>query len=65
MDSTLHSVATKEREEIKGPIGQKMARQPGKEGLNNLEQKSNGQKPMQGIDEGLHPAVDGQGLSER
>ena len=61
----LHRVATKEREEIKGMIKQKMARRHSKEGGNHLEQESNRQKTMEGIDGGLHPAVDGQSLGER
>ena len=62
MDQTLHRVATKEREEIKKTAMQKMARRHNKEGGNHLEQESNRQKAMEGIDGGLHPAVDGQNL---
>ena len=65
MDQTLHRVATKEREEIKGTTKQKMARRHNKEGGNHLEQESNRQTTMEGIDGGLHPAVDGQSLGER
>ena len=36
-----------------------------KEGGNHLEQESNRQKTMEGIDGGLHPAVDGQSPGER
>ena len=36
-----------------------------KEGGNHQEQESNRQRTMEGIDEGLHPAVDGQSLGER
>ena len=49
---------------------QKMARRQNKEGGggggggNHLEQESNRQKTMEDIDGGLHPAVDGQSLSE-
>ena len=64
MDQTLHRVATKEREEIKGMTKQKTARRLNKEGGNHLEQESNRQRTMEGIDGGLHPAVDGQCLSE-
>ena len=64
MDKTLHRVATKEREEIKGTTKQKMARRHSKRG-NHVEQESNRQKTMEGIDGGLHPAVDGQSLGER
>ena len=39
MDHTLHRVATKEREEIKGTT--KMARRLSKEGGNHLERESN------------------------
>ena len=59
MDQTLHGVAAKEREVIKGTTKQKMARRNSKEGGNHLEQESNSQKTMDGIDGGLHPAVDG------
>ena len=64
MDLTLHRVATKEREEIKRTIKQKMARQHNKEGGNHLEQESNRQRTIQDIDGGLQPAV-GQSLRER
>ena len=60
VDQTLHRVATKEREEIKGTTKQKMARRHSKEGGNHLEQESNRQRTMGDIDGGLHPAVDGQ-----
>ena len=62
---TLHTVPTKEREEIKRTTMQKMERRHNNEGGNHLEQESNRQKTMQDIDGGLHPAVDGQGLGER
>ena len=42
-----------------------MARRHNKEGGNHLEHESNRQKTMEDIDGGLHPAVDGQSLSER
>ena len=58
-------MAPKEREEIKRKTKQKMARRHNKEGGNHLEQESNRQKTMEGIDGGLHPAVDGQSLGER
>ena len=58
----LHRVATMEREEIKGMTKKKMARRVSKEGGNHLEQISNRQKTMEGTDEGLHPAADGQSL---
>ena len=45
MDQTLHRVATKEREEIKGMTKQKMARWQSKEG-NHPEQESIRQKTM-------------------
>ena len=61
----MHRVATKEREEIKGTTKQKMARRHNMEGGNHLEQESNRKRTMEGIDGGLHPAVDGQSLSER
>ena len=65
MDQALHRVTTKEREEIKRTTMQKMARRHNREGGNHLEQESNRQKVMEGIDGGLHPAVDGQSLGER
>ena len=55
---------TKEKEEIKGMTQQKLTRQHSKEGGNHLKQESNRQKTMEGIDGGLHPAVDGQSLGE-
>ena len=58
-------MATKEREEIKGTTKQKMTRRHNNEGGDLLEQESNRQKTMEGIDGGLHPAVDGQSLAER
>ena len=64
VDQTLHTVAAKEREEIKGTIKQKMAKRHNKEGGNHLKQESNRQKAMEDIDGGLHPAVDGQSLGE-
>ena len=57
--------ATKEREELKRTIRQKMARRHNKEGGNYLEQESNRQKTMEDTDGGLHPAGDGQSLGER
>ena len=39
-DQTLLRVATKEKEEIKGTINQKMARRHNKEGGSHLEQES-------------------------
>ena len=65
VDQTLHRVATKEREEIKGTTKQKMARRHNREGGNHLEQESNRQKTMGGIAGGLHPEMDGQSLGER
>ena len=64
MDQTLHRVATKEREEIKGTTKQKMARRHNREGGNHLEQESNRLTAMEDIDGGLHPAVDRQSLEE-
>ena len=64
MDQTLYRLATKEREEIKGTTKQKMARRHYKEGGNHLEQESNRQRTMEGIDGGLRPAVEGQSLGE-
>ena len=58
MEQTLHRVATKESEEIKRTTKQKMARRHNKEGRNHVDQESNRQKTMEGIDGGLHPAVD-------
>ena len=52
MDQTLHRVATKEREEIKGTTKQKMARRHSKEEGNRLEQESKRQKTMEGFVEG-------------
>ena len=65
VDQTLHRVATKKREEIKGATKLKMARRHIKEGGNHLEQKSNRQETMKGIGGGKHPAVVGQSLGER
>ena len=42
-----------------------MARRHSKEGGNHLEQKSNRQRTIEGIDGGLQPTVDGQSLGER
>ena len=64
MDQTLHRVATKEREEIKGTTKQKMARRHNREGGNHLDSEGNRQTTMEDIDGGLHPAVDGQSLDE-
>ena len=41
-----------------------MARRHNREGGNHLDQESNRQMTMEGIDGGLHPAVDGQSLDE-
>ena len=60
MDQTLHRVATKEREEIKGKTKHKMARRHNNQGGKHVDQESNRQKTMEDIDGGLHPAVDGQ-----
>ena len=65
VDLTLHSVATKEREEINGTTKQKMAKRHSEEGGNHLEQKCNRQRTMEGINGGIHPTVDGQSLGER
>ena len=64
-DQTLHRVATKEREETKRTTKQKMARRHNKEGGNHLQQGSNRQKVMDGIDGEIHPAVGGQSLGDR
>ena len=50
MDQTLHRVATKEWEEVKGTTKEKMARRQSEEGRNHLEQESNRQKTMEGTD---------------
>ena len=52
MDQTLHRVATKESEEIKRTIMQKMARRHNKEGANHLEQESIRQRTMKDFDRG-------------
>ena len=57
----MHRVATKEGEEIKGTTKQKMARQGRREPSGTGKQ----QRTMEGIDGGLHSAVDGQNLGER
>ena len=57
-------MASKEREEIKGTIKQKMARRHSKDGGNHLEQESIRQKTMEGTDRAPFPTVDGQSLSE-
>ena len=64
MNQTLLRVATKEREEIKRTTKQKMARRHNKKGGNHLDQESIRQTTMEDIDEGLHPAVDGQSQDE-
>ena len=65
-------MTTEEREEIKGTTKQKMARIHSNQGGNHLEQESNRQRTMEGIDGGrggggggLRPAADGQSLGER
>ena len=50
LDQTLHRVATKEREEINGTTKQKMAGRHNKEGGNHLDQESNRQETIEGID---------------
>ena len=60
MDQTLHRVATKEREEIKGTTKQKTARRRNNEEGNHLDQENNRQTTMEDIGGWLHPAVDGQ-----
>ena len=65
MDQTLHTVAAKEREEIKRTTKQTTGRQHNKEGGNHLDQESNRQWAMESIDGGLHAAVDEQNLGER
>ena len=65
VDQTLHRVATKEGEEVMGMTKQKMTRQQNKDGRNHLQQESNRQRTMEGIDGGLHPVVDAQSLAER
>ena len=64
VDQTLHKVATKERKEVKGTTKQKMARRHSKEGGIYLEQESNRQKILEGIDGRLYPVVEGQRLGE-
>ena len=64
MDKTLYRVAAKEGEQMKGTIKQKTARRASKEGGNHLHQESNRQKIQEGIDGGLHPAVNGQSPGE-
>ena len=53
----LHKVAT----QVEG----RDQEEDGKGGGNHLEQESNRQRTMEGIDGGLHPAVDGRSLGER
>ena len=50
---------------MKAQTKQKMARRHNKERENQQEQESSRQKTMEGIDGGLHPAVDGQSPGER
>ena len=57
MDQTLHTKATKEREEIKGTTKQKMAMRHNKEATDRRQWKT--------LMEGYIPAVDGQSLDER
>ena len=61
----MHRVATKEREEVERTTKQKMERRHNREGGNRLDEKSNRPTTMEDIDEGLHPAIDGQSLGER
>ena len=65
MDQTLNRVATKEREAINKTTKQKKTRRHNKEGGNYLKQENNRQRPMEDIDGGLHPAMDGQSLDEK
>ena len=65
VDQTLHRVATKESEEVKGTTKQKVAKRHNNEGGNHLDQESNRQTTMEDTNGGLHPAVDGQSLDER
>ena len=65
VDQTLHRVATKEREEIKGTTMQKMARRHNEEGTTWNRKATDRKQCPEGIDGGLHPAVDGQSLGER
>ena len=65
MDQTLHTMATKEREEIEKTTVQKMARRHNKEGGNYMDKENDRQKAMEDIDGVLHPAVDGQSLGGR
>ena len=58
MDQTLHRVATKEREEVKGTT-KKMARRHSKEGGNHLEQESNRQRTIEGIARGRATSCSG------
>ena len=58
-------MVTKEREEIKKTTKQKMARPHSKEGGEHLEQETNRNRTVEGIDGGLHPAVNRQGPDER
>ena len=60
----MHTVATKEMEDIKRTTMQKIARRHNEEGGNHLEKESNRQKAMEDTDGGLHPVVDGQSLAE-
>ena len=53
MDQTLHRVATKEREEIKGTTKQKMARRLNRERRNPLDLEGNIQTTMEDTDGGL------------
>ena len=64
MDQTLHRVATKEREEIKGTTKQKTAKRHNKERGNHLEQESSRQRTMEGNGGGLSLAVDRQSLGK-
>ena len=63
-DQVLHRVATKEREKTKGTTKQKAESRHSKEGGNDLEGGSIRQTAMEGVDGGLHPAVDRQSLSD-
>ena len=50
---------------MKRTTEQKMVRRQNKEGGSHLDQESNRQRTMEGIDGGPHPAVNGQSLGER
>ena len=64
IDQEVHRIVTKENEQIQRTAKQKVTGWHRKEKGNYPEQDSIGQTTVESTDWGLHPAVDGQRLSE-